>query len=122
MRGLEVGRIQVAARAVGVGQAALDDALAYAHQRQTFGKPIWQHQSIGNLLAGMATKMRPARLMTLDAAERTDAGARADMEAGIAKLFASEAAMQAALDAIRVHGGHGYPREYDVERTSAMPR
>lgn len=116
MRGLEVGRIQVAARAVGVGQAALDDALAYAQQRETFGKPIWQHQSVGNLLAEMATKMQAARLMTLDAAERVDAGERADMEAGMAKLFASEAAMQVALDAIRVHGGYGYSREYDVER------
>ena len=116
MRGLEVGRIQVAARAVGVGQAALDDALAYAQQRETFGKPIWQHQSVGNLLADMATKVRAARLMTLDAADRLDAGERADMEAGMAKLFASEAAMQVALDAIRVHGGYGYSQEYDVER------
>jgi len=116
MRGLEVGRIQVAARAVGVGQAALDDALAYAQQRESFGKPIWQHQSVGNLLADMATRMRASRLMTLDAAERIDRGDRADMEAGMAKLFASEAAMQVALDAIRVHGGYGYSREYDVER------
>ncbi|MEM6107519.1 acyl-CoA dehydrogenase family protein [Mycobacterium sp. 050272] len=116
MRGLEVGRIQVAARAVGVGQAALADALAYAQQRETFGKPIWQHQSVGNLLADMATKLRAARLMTLDAAQRLDAGERADMEAGMAKLFASEVAMQVALDAIRVHGGYGYSCEYEVER------
>ncbi|MER7559302.1 acyl-CoA dehydrogenase family protein [Nocardioides sp. NPDC126508] len=116
MRGLEVGRIQVAARAVGVGQAALDDALAYAQTRESFGKPIWKHQSVGNLLAEMGTKMRAARLMTLDAAERLDAGDRADMEAGMAKLFASEAAMQVALDAVRVHGGYGYSKEYDVER------
>jgi alkylation response protein AidB-like acyl-CoA dehydrogenase len=116
MRGLEVGRIQVAARAVGVGQAALDDALSYAQQRESFGKPIWKHQSVGNLLADMGTKMRAARLMTLDAAERLDAGDRSDMEAGMAKLFASETAMQVALDAIRVHGGYGYSREYDVER------
>ena len=116
MRGLEVGRIQVAARAVGVGQAALDDALAYAQTRESFGKPIWKHQSVGNLLAEMGTKMRAARLMTLDAADRLDAGDRADMEAGMAKLFASEAAMQVALDAVRVHGGYGYSKEYDVER------
>jgi alkylation response protein AidB-like acyl-CoA dehydrogenase len=116
MRGLEVGRIQVAARAVGVGQAALADALAYSQQRETFGKPIWRHQSVGNLLADMATKLRAARLMTLDAARRLDAGERADMEAGMAKVFASEVAVQVALDAIRVHGGYGYSCEYEVER------
>ena len=112
----EVGRIQVAARALGVGQAALDDALRYAQQRESFGKPIWKHQSVGNLLADMATKQQAARLLTRDAAEKLDAGRRADLEAGMAKLFASEAAMQIALDAIRVHGGYGYSREYDVER------
>jgi len=116
MRGLEVGRVQVAARAVGVGQAALDDAVRYAQERESFGQQIWKHQSVGNLLADMATRMRAARLLTLDAAERLDAGERADMEAGMAKLFASEAAMQVALDAIRVHGGYGYSKEYDVER------
>ncbi|MFD9895025.1 acyl-CoA dehydrogenase family protein [Amycolatopsis sp. NPDC059027] len=116
MRGLEVGRIQVASRALGVGQAALDDAVKYAQERESFGKPIWKHQSVGNLLADMATKMRAARLLTLDAAERLDAGERADMEAGMAKLFASESAMQVALDAVRVHGGYGYSKEYDVER------
>ncbi|MGW4394011.1 acyl-CoA dehydrogenase family protein [Amycolatopsis nivea] len=116
MRGLEVGRIQVASRALGVGQAALNDAVRYAQERESFGKPIWKHQSVGNLLADMATKMRAARLLTLDAAEKLDAGERADMEAGMAKLFASETAMQVALDAIRVHGGYGYSREYDVER------
>ena len=116
MRGLEVGRIQVASRALGVGQAALDAALRYAQQRESFGKPIWKHQSVGNLLADMATKQRAARLLTLDAAEKLDAGERADMEAGMAKLFASETAMQIALDAIRVHGGYGYSKEYDVER------
>lgn len=116
MRGLELGRIQVAARAVGVGQAALADALAYAQQRETFGKPIWQHQAVGHLLAGMATKVRAARLMTLDAAQRLDTGARTDLEAGMAKLFASEAALEVTLDAIRVHGGYGYSKEYDVER------
>lgn len=116
MRGLEVGRIQVASRALGVGQAALDAAVRYAQQRESFGKPIWKHQSVGNLLADMATKQRAARLLTLDAAEKLDAGQRADMEAGMAKLFASETAMQIALDAIRVHGGYGYSKEYDVER------
>ncbi|MET9262058.1 acyl-CoA dehydrogenase family protein [Amycolatopsis sp. NPDC004079] len=116
MRGLEVGRIQVASRALGVGQAALNDAVRYAQERESFGKPIWKHQSVGNLLADMATKMRAARLLTLDAAEKLDAGERADMEAGMAKLFASETAMEVALDAIRVHGGYGYSREYDVER------
>ncbi|MBX6166088.1 MAG: acyl-CoA dehydrogenase family protein [Thermobispora bispora] len=116
MRGLEVGRVQVAARAVGVAQAAFDDALAYAQQREAFGKPIWRHQSVGNLLADMATKIRAARLLTLDAARLLDEGERADLEAGMAKLFASEAAMQVALDAIRVHGGNGYSREYEVER------
>ncbi|WP_188189701.1 acyl-CoA dehydrogenase family protein [Nonomuraea sp. SYSU D8015] len=116
MRGLEVGRIQVAARAVGVARAALDDAVRYAQERESFGKPIWRHQSVGNLLADMATKVRAARLLTEDAARRLDAGGRADMEAGMAKLFASEAAMQVALDAMRVHGGYGYSKEFDVER------
>ncbi|MCP2235748.1 acyl-CoA dehydrogenase family protein [Prauserella halophila] len=116
MRGLEVGRIQVAARALGVGQAALNDAVRYAQERESFGKPIWKHQSVGNMLADMGTRMRAARLLTLDAAERLDAGERSDMEAGMAKLFASESAMQVALDAIRVHGGYGYSKEYDVER------
>ena len=116
MRGLEVGRIQVAARAVGVAQAALDDAMRYAQHRESFGKPIWKHQSVGNLLADMATKTRAARLMTAAAAERFDSGKRADLEAGMAKLFASEAAMEVALGAMRVHGGYGFSQEYDVER------
>ncbi|HEY7489001.1 MAG TPA: acyl-CoA dehydrogenase family protein [Streptosporangiaceae bacterium] len=116
MRGLEVGRIQVAARALGVGQAALDDALTYAQQRETFGLPIWRHQSIGNYLADMATSQRAARLLTLDAAARLQAGQRADMEAGMAKLFASETAMKIAMDALRIHGGYGYSTEFDVER------
>jgi alkylation response protein AidB-like acyl-CoA dehydrogenase len=116
MAGLELGRVQVAARAVGVAQAALDDALAYAQQRETFGRPIWQHQSVGNLLADMATKVHAARLLTLDAAAAIDAGRRADLEAGMAKLFASEACMQVALDSMRVHGAAGYSAEVDVER------
>jgi alkylation response protein AidB-like acyl-CoA dehydrogenase len=116
MAGLELGRVQVAARAVGVAQAALDDALSYAQQRETFGRPIWQHQSVGNLLADMATRVQAARLLTLDAAAAIDAGRRADLEAGMAKLFASEACMQVALDSMRVHGATGYSAEVDVER------
>lgn len=116
MKGLETGRIQVASRALGVAQAAFDDALQYAQDRESFGKPIWQHQSIGNYLANMATKLTAARQLTLFAAERFDAGERCDMEAGMAKLFASETAMEIALDAIRIHGGYGYSTEFDVER------
>ncbi len=116
MRGLEIGRIQVASRALGVGRAALEDALRYAQERESFGKPIWQHQSIGNYLADMATKLVAARQLVLYASRRFDAGERADMEAGMAKLFASETAMQIALDAIRIHGGYGYSTEFDVER------
>jgi alkylation response protein AidB-like acyl-CoA dehydrogenase len=116
MAGLELGRVQVAARAVGVAQAALDDALAYAQERETFGKPIWEHQSVGNLLADMATKVHASRLMVLDAAEGIDLGRRSDLEAGMAKLFASEACMQVALDAMRIHGAAGYSAELDIER------
>jgi alkylation response protein AidB-like acyl-CoA dehydrogenase len=116
MRGLEIGRIQVAARALGVGRAALDDALKYAQQRETFGKPLWHHQSIGNYLADMATKLTAARQLVLHAAEKYDSGERADMEAGMAKLFASETAMEIALNAVRIHGGYGYSTEFDVER------
>jgi len=116
MKGLETGRIQVASRALGVARAAFDDALAYSQQRESFGKPIWKHQSIGNYLADGATKITAARQLILHAAERFDAGLRCDMEAGMAKLFASEIAMQVALDAVRIHGGYGYSTEYDVER------
>ena len=116
MRGLEIGRIQVASRALGVGQAALDDALRYAQQREAFGKPIAKHQSIGNYLADMVTKLTAARQLVLYAARCYDSGQRADMEAGMAKLFASETAMEIALDAVRIHGGYGYSTEYDVER------
>ncbi len=116
MRGLEIGRIQVAARALGVGQAALEDSLRYAQQREAFGKPIWQHQSIGNYLADMATKLTAARQLVLYAARCYDSGRRADLEAGMAKLFASETAMEIALDAVRIHGGYGYSTEFDVER------
>jgi alkylation response protein AidB-like acyl-CoA dehydrogenase len=116
MKGLEIGRIQVASRALGVARAAFDDAFGYAQQRETFGQPIWKHQSIGNYLADMATKLTAARQLVLYAAERFDAGERCDMEAGMAKLFASEAAMDIALSAVRIHGGYGYSTEYDVER------
>jgi alkylation response protein AidB-like acyl-CoA dehydrogenase len=116
MKGLETGRIQVAARALGVAQAAFDDALRYAQERESFGRPIWQHQSIGNYLANMATKITAARQLILYAAERYETGRRCDMEAGMAKLFASEMAMEVALDAVRIHGGYGYSTEFDVER------
>jgi alkylation response protein AidB-like acyl-CoA dehydrogenase len=116
MKGLETGRIQVAARALGVARAALDDALRYARQRESFGRPIWKHQSIGNYLADMATKTAAARQLILYAAERFETGQRCDMEAGMAKLFASETAMEVALNAVRIHGGYGYSTEYDVER------
>jgi hypothetical protein len=116
MKGLETGRIQVASRALGVARAAFDDALRYAQERESFGQPIWKHQSIGNYLADMATRVTAARQLILHAAERFDSGQRCDMEAGMAKLFASEVAMQVALDAVRIHGGYGYSTEYDVER------
>ncbi len=116
MKGLEIGRIQVASRALGVATAALEDALRYAQERESFGQPIWRHQSIGNYLADMATKLTAARQLTRYAAERYDSGERADMEAGMAKLFASEVAMEIALNAVRIHGGYGYSTEYDVER------
>jgi len=116
MSGLETGRIQVAARALGVGQAAFDDAFRYAQERHTFGRPIWQHQSIGNYLADMATTLTAARHLVLHAAECAESGWRSDLEAGMAKLFASEAAMRIALDAVRIHGGYGYSTEFDVER------
>ena len=116
MKGLETGRIQVASRALGVATAALEDALAYAQQRESFGQPIWKHQAVGNYLADMATKLTAARQLTLYAAERYDSGERCDMEAGMAKLFASEVAMEIALNAVRIHGGYGYSTEFDAER------
>ena len=116
MKGLETGRIQVASRALGVAAAALEDALAYAQERESFGRQIWKHQAVGHYLADMATKLTAARQLTLYAADRYDSGERADMEAGMAKLFASEVAMEIALNAVRIHGGYGYSTEYDVER------
>jgi butyryl-CoA dehydrogenase len=116
MKGLETGRIQVASRALGVATAALEDALRYAQERESFGQPIWKHQAVGHYLADMATKLTAARQLTFYAADRYDAGERADMEAGMAKLFASEVAMEIALNAVRIHGGYGYSTEFDVER------
>lgn len=116
MKGLEIGRIQVASRSLGVAQAALDDAVRYAQERELMGKPIWKHQSVGNHLATMATKLEAARQLVLHAARTYDSGERVDMEAGMAKYYASEMAAEVALDAIRVHGGYGYSAEYDVER------
>ena len=116
MKGLETGRIQVACRALGVATAALEDSLAYAQQRESFGQPIWKHQSIGNYLADMATKLTAARQLTWHAAQMYDSSERCDMEAGMAKLYASEVAMEIALSAVRIHGGYGYSTEYDVER------
>jgi alkylation response protein AidB-like acyl-CoA dehydrogenase len=116
MDGLELGRIQVAARAVGVARAALEDSLRYAQQREAFGQPIWRHQAVGHRLADMATAVDAARLLTTRAATSLDAGGRSDLAAGMAKLFASEVCLRVTADAIRVHGGYGYSTEFDVER------
>ena len=113
---LELGRINVAARALGVARAALDAAMRYAQQRHTFGVPIAQHQGIQFKLADMATKVEASRLLVRGAAERFDAGLRADVEAGMAKLFCSETALEVATDAMRIHGGYGYTEEFPVER------
>ncbi len=113
---LEVGRINIAARAVGVGRAAFDSAMAYAQARQTMGKPIAEHQAIQMKLADMATKLEAARLLTRNAAERKQRGERCDVEAGMAKLFASETAFELATEAMRIHGGVGYTTEFSVER------
>ncbi|HXX90416.1 MAG TPA: acyl-CoA dehydrogenase family protein [Acidimicrobiales bacterium] len=113
---LEVGRINIAARATGVARAAFDAALAYAQQRSTFGKPIAEHQAIQLKLADMATRLEAARLLTDSAARRKMAGERCDVEAGMAKLFASETAMDLATEAMRIHGGMGYTTELPVER------
>jgi alkylation response protein AidB-like acyl-CoA dehydrogenase len=116
MSGLEVGRINVAARAVGVARAALEDSLAYAKERVTFGKPIVEHQAIAHKLADIATGVEAARQLYLVAARKKDAGERGDLEAAMAKLFASEMCARATLDAIEIHGGYGYTDEFDVER------
>jgi alkylation response protein AidB-like acyl-CoA dehydrogenase len=116
MSALEVGRINVAARAVGVGQAAFDAAIRYAQQRSAFGKPIAQHQAVQLTLADMGTRLQAAKLMVENAARKKDAGERCDVEAGMAKLFASEACAKMTLDAMRVLGGYGFMAEFPVER------
>jgi alkylation response protein AidB-like acyl-CoA dehydrogenase len=116
MDALEVGRVNVAARGVGVAQRALELALRYSQERKTFGKPIAEHQAITFKLAEMATRVEAARLMTLKAARMKDAGERSDLEAGMAKLFASEAAHSNAEESLRIHGGYGYSKEYEIER------
>lgn len=114
--GLELGRINVAARGLGIAQAALDEAIAYAQVRKTFGKPIAEHQAIQLKLAEMATRTQAARLLVNAAAEAYDRGERCDMEAGMAKYFATEAGQENALDAMRIFGGYGYSKEYNIER------
>jgi alkylation response protein AidB-like acyl-CoA dehydrogenase len=114
--GLELGRINVAARGVGVAEGALQLATEYAQIRKTFGKPICEHQAIQLKLGEMATRARAARLLTLDAASAFDRGERCDMEAGMAKYFASEAALENSIESLRIHGGYGYSKEFDVER------
>ncbi len=114
--GLEIGRINVAARGVGVSQAAFDEALAYSQVRKTFGKPICEHQAIQLKLADMAVQIRSARLLTEDAARVYDAGRRCDLEAGMAKLAASEAAISVSLEAMRIFGAYGYSKEFPLER------
>jgi alkylation response protein AidB-like acyl-CoA dehydrogenase len=113
---LEVGRINIAARSVGVGRAAFEAAIRYAQERETFGRPIAQHQAIQMKLADMGTQLQAARLLTEHAAALKEAGARCDVEAGMAKLFASEAAFDIATEALRIHGGMGYTTELPVER------
>ena len=116
MDGLETGRINVAARAVGVAQAAFDAAIMYSQQRETFGRAISTRQSIQNMLADMGTKIHAARLMTNDAARRKDSGERVDVEAGMAKLYASEICGEVTMDAMRIHGGYGFIKDQPVER------
>ena len=114
--GLELGRINVAARGVGVAEGALQLATEYAQIRKTFGKPICEHQAIQLKLGEMATRARAARLLTLDAAEAFDRGDRCDLEAGMAKYFSSEAALENSIESMRIHGAYGYSKEYDIER------
>jgi alkylation response protein AidB-like acyl-CoA dehydrogenase len=116
MDALEVGRVNVAARGVGIAQRALELALRYSQERKTFGKPIAEHQAIQFKLADMATQVEAARLLTLRAARLKDAGERSDLEAGMAKLFASEAGRFCVEESFRIHGGYGYSKEYEIER------
>ena len=114
--GLEIGRINVAARGVAIASAALKDSVRYSQERQTFGKPIYKHQAIQLKLGDMATKVEAARLLVMQAAEAYDREERCDMEAGMAKYFASEIAVECSLEAMRIHGGYGYSKEFDIER------
>ena len=116
MSALETGRINVAARGLGVARASFEHAIAYAQQRKTFGKPIAEHQMIQEKLAEMATKLEAARLLTYSAAKAKDRGQRVDLEAGMAKLFATELAMEASAESMRIHGGYGYTEEFPIER------
>ncbi|MXY46325.1 MAG: acyl-CoA dehydrogenase [Chloroflexi bacterium] len=116
MSGLEGGRINVAARAVGVATAAFDAAIKYAQQRESFGQPIAQHQAIQLKLAEMATEIEAARLLTYESARKKDSGERVDLEAGMAKLFASEMCGRVTMEAMRIHGGYGYIKEFPLER------
>ncbi len=116
LAGLELGRINIAARGVGIARACLDESIAYAQLRRSFGKPICEHQAIQMKLADMATRVEAARLLTESAAQAYDSGERCDMEAGMAKLHASEAAISNSVDAMRIHGAYGYSREFNIER------
>jgi alkylation response protein AidB-like acyl-CoA dehydrogenase len=116
MAGIEVGRVNVSARAIGVAVRAFEEAIRYAQQRTTFGRPIAHHQAIQFKLADMATKIEAAKLLMMQAAQKKDAGQRSDLEAGMAKLFASEMCVEVATEALRIHGGYGYSKEFVVER------
>ena len=116
LNGIELGRINVAARGVGIARACLEESLAYAQTRKTFGKPIAKHQTIQIKLADMATRVEAARLLTEQAANAFDEGRRSDLEAGMAKLFATEAAMENSAEAMRIHGAYGYSKEFNIER------
>jgi alkylation response protein AidB-like acyl-CoA dehydrogenase len=116
MAGIELGRVNIAARGLGIATAAFEAAIRYAQEREAFGKPIARHQAIQIKLAQMGTKIRAARLLMLDAARRKDTGVRSDLEAGMAKLYATEVAEEVAIESMRIHGGYGYSQEYVVER------
>jgi alkylation response protein AidB-like acyl-CoA dehydrogenase len=116
MAGVELGRVNVAARGLGIAVSAYEYSIRYAQEREAFGKPIAQHQQIQVMLAKMGTKIRAAELLILDAAGKKDRGERADLEAGMAKYFATEICEEIVLDAMRIHGGYGYSKEYPIER------
>jgi alkylation response protein AidB-like acyl-CoA dehydrogenase len=113
---LEIGRLNVAGRSIGIAQAALDAALRYSRERQAFGQPIGDFQAVQLKLADLATQVQAARLLTWWAAARKDRGQRTDAETAMAKVFASEVALRGALDSMRIHGGYGYSTEFEVER------